>query len=149
MLLWYLLAKMVYILYGQNQHDWINAYTLGKGVLQSNLLPSAVRVNRFCGMFKCVRQALQWRYDEHDGVSTHQPYDCLLNHLFRRRSQKAAKLRVTGLCTGNSTVDFPAQRSSNAENVSIWWRHHGFREEEFSAYGWCPFTNVSRAPQII
>ena len=45
----------------------------------------------------------------------------------RRRSKKAAKLRVTGLCKGNSPVtgEFPAQRASNAENVSIWWRHHG------------------------
>ena len=36
------------------------------------------------------------------------------------------KLRVTGLCAGNSPVtgEFPAQRTSNAENVSIWWRHH-------------------------
>ena len=27
---------------------------------------------------------------------------------------------------GNSPVtgEFPAQRASNAENVSIWWRHH-------------------------
>ena len=24
--------------------------------------------------------------------------------------------------------DFPAQRASNAENVSIWWRHHGCRK---------------------
>ena len=32
-----------------------------------------------------------------------------------------SKLRVTGLCEGNSPVtgDFPAQRASNAENVSI------------------------------
>ena len=36
------------------------------------------------------------------------------------------KLRVTGLCVGNSPVpgEFPAQMASNAENVSIWWRHH-------------------------
>ena len=36
------------------------------------------------------------------------------------------KLRVTGLCAGTSSVtcDFPAQMASNAENVSIWWRHH-------------------------
>ena len=28
---------------------------------------------------------------------------------------------------GNSPVtgEFPAQMASNAENVSIWWRHHG------------------------
>ena len=25
------------------------------------------------------------------------------------------------------TGEFPAQRASNAENVSIWWRHHVLR----------------------
>ena len=51
---------------------------------------------------------------------------CLLNRLFRRRSKKTSKLRVTGLCEGNSPVtgEFPTQRASNAENGSIWWRHH-------------------------
>ena len=40
-------------------------------------------------------------------------------------------LRVTGLCAGNSPVtgEFPAQMASNAENVSIWWRHHGLNYE--------------------
>ena len=79
------------------------------------------------------KTTLQWRHNEHDGVSNHQPYDCLLNRLFRRRFKKTSKLRVTGLCDGNSLVTgefpashrwFPAQRASNAENVSIWWRHH-------------------------
>ena len=44
----------------------------------------------------------------------------------RRRSKKTSKLWVTGLCEGNSPVtgEFPAQRASNAENVSIWCRHH-------------------------
>ena len=69
---------------------------------------------------------LQWRHNGHDSVSKHQPHDCLHNHLFRRRSKKTSKLHVTGLCAGNSTVtsEFPAQMASNAENVSIWWRHH-------------------------
>ena len=72
---------------------------------------------------------LQWRHNGRDGVSNHQPHDCLLNRLFGHRSQKTSKLRVTGLCDGNSSVtgEFPTQRASNAENVSIWWRHH---EEE-------------------
>ena len=41
--------------------------------------------------------------------------------------RKHQKPRVTGLCEGNSplTGEFPPQRASNAENVSIWWRHHG------------------------
>ena len=71
--------------------------------------------------------SLRWRHNEHDGVSHLQPYDCLLNRLFRRRSKKIPKLRVTGLCAGNSPVtgEFPAQKASNAENVFIWWRHHG------------------------
>ena len=56
--------------------------------------------------------ALQWRHDECDGVSKHQPHDCLLNRLFRRRSKKTSKLHVTGLGAGKSPVtgEFPAQR---------------------------------------
>ena len=74
-----------------------------------------------------VPVSLEWRHNERDGVSNHQPHDCLLNRLFSRRSKKISKLRVTGLCAGNSPVtdEFPAQMASNAENVSIWWRHHG------------------------
>ena len=70
--------------------------------------------------------SLQWRHNGHDSVSNHQPNDCLLNRLFRRRSKKTSKLRVTGLYGGNShgTGEFPAQMTSNAENVYIWWRHH-------------------------
>ena len=69
---------------------------------------------------------LRWRHNEHDGVSNHQPHDCLLNRLSRRTSKKTSKLCVTGLCEGNSpgTGEFPAQMASNAGNVSIWWRHH-------------------------
>ena len=71
--------------------------------------------------------ALRWRHNEWDGVSNHQPHDCLLNRLSGRRSKKTSKPRVTGLCAGNSpeTGGFPAQMASNAETVSIWWRHHG------------------------
>ena len=73
-----------------------------------------------------VTMTLQWRHNELDGISNHQPHDCLLNRLFTRRSKKTSKLRITGLCVGNSpeTGEFPAPRASNAENVSIWWRHH-------------------------
>ena len=70
--------------------------------------------------------SLQWRHNGHDGASNHQPHDCLLNHLFRRRKKEASKLRGAGLYEGNypMTGEFPAQMASNAENVSIWWRHH-------------------------
>ena len=41
---------------------------------------------------------LRWRHNGCDSVSNHQPYYCLLNSLFRRRSKKTSKLCVTGLC---------------------------------------------------
>ena len=73
-----------------------------------------------------IRDTLRWRHNGHDNVSNRQPHDCLLNRLFRCRSKKTSKLRVTGLCAGNSpgAGEFPAQMASNAENVSIWCRHH-------------------------
>ena len=74
-----------------------------------------------------VTHSLRWRHNERDGVLNHQPHDCLLNRLFRHRWKKTSKIRVTGLCEGNSPVtgEFPAQRASYAENVPIWWRYHG------------------------
>ena len=70
--------------------------------------------------------SLRWRHNGRDCASYHQHHDCLLNRLFGRRSKLTSKLRVTGLCVGNSpgTGEFPAQMASNAENISIWWRHH-------------------------
>ena len=52
---------------------------------------------------------LQWHKNGRDGVSKHQLHDCLLSRLFRRRSKNISKLRVTGLCVGNSpmTDEFP------------------------------------------
>ena len=69
--------------------------------------------------------SLQWRHNDRDGVSNHQPSNCSLNRLFRHRSKKTSKLRVTGLCAWNSpmTGESPAQRASSVEIVSIWWRH--------------------------
>ena len=46
--------------------------------------------------------SLQWRHNDHDCISNHQLRGCLLNRLFRRRSKKTPKLRVNGLCVGNS-----------------------------------------------
>ena len=55
-------------------------------------------------------ESLQWRHNGRDIVSNHQPHDCLLNGLFRRRSKKTSKLRVTGLCAGNSPHKWPVTR---------------------------------------
>ena len=64
--------------------------------------------------FKFVNScnSLYWRHNDHDGVSNHQPHGSLHNHLFGRRSKKTSKLRVTGLCAGNSPgpVNSPHKR---------------------------------------
>ena len=61
------------------------------------------------------------------GVSNHQHLDRLLSCLSRRPSKTTSKLCVTSLCEGNPPVTggYLSQRASNAENISIWWRHHG------------------------
>ena len=72
------------------------------------------------------KSSLRWRHNERGCVSNHQPRHCSLKRLFGRRSKKTSKLRVTGLCVGNSPRpgEFPTQMASNAENVSIGWRHN-------------------------
>ena len=61
--------------------------------------------------------SLPWRHNGRDSVSNDQPHDCLHNRSFRRQSKKTSKLRVTGLCAGNSprTGEFPAQMASYVE----------------------------------
>ena len=111
--------------------------------LKNNISPKQwTRISEFlgilqflkdCNAFNCgyTHVSLRWRHNGPDSVSNHQPHDCLLNRLFRQRSKKTSKLRVTGLCARKSpgTGEFPAQIASYAENVSIWWRHHVFRDE--------------------
>ena len=86
-----------------------------------------------CNVFTWHRHlffiALQWRHNKHDSVSNHQPHDCLMNRLFGRRSKKTSKLRVTGLCAGNSpgTGEFPAQITRKMfpfDDVIMWKFNH-------------------------
>ena len=64
---------------------------------------------------------LQWRHNGREGVSNHHSHGCLLNRISRSRSKKKSKLRVTGLCEGNSPVsgEFPAQMANYTEDVAI------------------------------
>ena len=70
--------------------------------------------------------SLQWR---HNGTIASQitSLTIIYSAFYSGADQKkTSKLRVTGLCAGNSpmTDEFPAWMASNAENVSVWWRHH-------------------------
>ena len=91
-----------------------------------------------CPYTDAAVNTLQWRHNERDGVSNHQPHVCLLSYLYSRRAKKISKLRVTGLCEGNSPVtgEFPAQKVINAENVSIWWRHHISQHTDSGLHSW-------------
>ena len=81
---------------------------------------------------------------------------CLQSYqVIRHRSKKTSELRVTGLCEGNSPVtgEFPAQRAGNAENVSIWWRHHGY-ENTFRIAGhychqWIPLAKRQQCRGLV
>ena len=83
---------------------------------------------------------LQWCHNGRDSVPNHQPYDFLLNGLFKRRSKKISKLRVTGLCAF-PRKKWPVTRKmfpfddvimqsglslwrSLLRPLSSWWRHH-------------------------
>ena len=59
--------------------------------------------------YQWFRVPLQWRHNEHDSDSNHQRFDGLLHRLFRQ-IKETSKLRVTGLCEGNSSVNSPHKR---------------------------------------
>ena len=119
-----------------------SSYHKGKTVIFIFIMGIPILVRRHLYIETSSRRpidsSLQRRHNGRDSVSNHQPHDCLLNRLFRRKSKKTSYLRVTSLCAGNSpgTGEFPTQMASNAENVSIWWRHH--------VSGWCGSPKPTR-----
>ena len=117
-----------------------NGVWLKEGIVPTEYLNVLSSVLHWLSM---IPYPLRWRHNGCDSVSNHQPHRCLLNRLFRRRSKKTSKLRVTGLCFGEftRTGEFPAQRASYAENVSIRWRHHVYGSSQVSSQ--CQFIAVS------
>ena len=55
------------------------------------------------------------------GVSDHRRFDCLFNSLFRLTTKEPSNLRIAVSFERNPlvTCGFPAQRASNAENISM------------------------------
>ena len=97
----------------------------------SNFSAYALELLQFCTkpsiyhyyLIMTFRKSLQWCHNECNGLSNYRHLDCLLNRLFRCRSEKTSKLRITGLCEGNPPVTgrFPSQRVSTKKNFSIGW----------------------------
>ena len=96
------------------------------GWIHVPMMCSDIRIPWYHNYTESFASTLQWHHNGRDSVSNHQPHECLLNRSSRCRLKKTSKLRVTGLCAGNSpeTGEFPAQMASNTENVFIWWRHN-------------------------
>ena len=101
----------------------MDGYVHKTGIYETDIIKSSVRdeqiligkvvqsSSQYCAKHKPVYQeasgimvltSLKWRHNGHDSVPNHQPHDCVLNRLFRRRWKKTSKLRVTGLCVGKS-----------------------------------------------
>ena len=77
------------------------------------------------GEYKGVDKTLHWRHNGNDDVSNHQPHGCLLTVYSDADKRKRKAPRHWPLCGDfTGTGEFPAQTTSYAKNVSIWWRHH-------------------------
>ena len=86
---------------------------------------------------------LQWHHKERDGVSNHQPHDCLFNRLSKAQIKENIKAPSHWPLWGNTPVngEFPAQRACYAENVSIWLRHHDmnvFNQQQYETLSMNP-----------
>ena len=82
--------------------EWLPFRRLFKCIFFKLQLDSDVN-DFFSWRYHWFPSTLPWRHNDHGGVPNHQPHDCLLNRLFRRRSKKTSKLPVTGLCERNSS----------------------------------------------
>ena len=110
------------LFFRQGYKEVAQAYIAAQGEFCGDRLLGRLLHEIYC---HCCITTLQWRHNVRDCVPHHQRLDCLFNR-FRRRSKKTSKLRVAGLCEGDPPVagGFSSQRANNAENASIWWRHH-------------------------
>ena len=84
--------------YFKKSRFWKRKYFI-QTISRSHKISTWVCFALFCWL---LWLSLQWRHNDYDSDSNHQPRGCLLNRLFRRRSKKTSKLCVTGLCLGNS-----------------------------------------------
>ena len=80
------------------------------------------------------------------------PHDCLLNRLFRRIPKKTSKLRVTGLCAGNSpmTGEFPTlitRKMFPFDDVIMEWTNFNTDSERTNFNN--EFINLIQGPHLL
>ena len=112
---------------------------------------NSVLMNNYPGWSRIIRKAnepmmtLQWSHNGCDSVSNHQHHDCWLNRLFRRKSKKTSKLRVTGLCVRGihrGPVNF-------THTGPVTWKMFPFDDVIMAAAKWFPLPLVWCDPIIL
>ena len=88
-------------------HHWFR-YWLGAGQATSHYLNqwwlvywriyASLGLNELTAVMPCVSTSLQWRHNERDGVSNHQPHDYLLNRSFKQIKENTKAPRHWPLC---------------------------------------------------
>ena len=107
-------------------YDFMNWFVRNDAI---KLWNQSVKINQPVLLNVCVMHwyiiywSLQWRHNERDGVSNHQPRHCFTQPFIQAKIKENFKVSRHWPLFG----EFPAQMVSNAENVSIWWRHHDSR----------------------
>ena len=101
-LMGYIVCVMIDCNLTENYHELQHDFTFRNQLCSINSQKTLYSSTTKYEMLLWVYITLQWRHNDHDSISNHQPHGCLHNRLFRRRSKKTSKLRVTGLCAGNS-----------------------------------------------
>ena len=103
---------------------WISLQWRQMGVCTSHLTSaSIVCPTLFAGYQQIITVTSEWARSRLKSVASRLFYSTVCSDA----DKKTSKLRVTGLCEGNSPVagEFPTQRAGYAENISSWWNHHG------------------------
>ena len=77
--------------------------------------------------FSFTSMPQQWRHNGRDGVSNHQPHHFYATIYSCADQGKYRSSAPVAFVRGIHRDEFPAQMTSNAENVSIWWRHHAYK----------------------
>ena len=94
-----------------NEASHMHNYTVFYSLMNESRDPRNYPYGYFLQACRCSAEVVlyssQWHRNERGGVSNHRRLDCLLNRLFRCRSENTSKLCVTALCEGNyrSPVD--------------------------------------------
>ena len=117
-LIWHIFKKSLHLckcemVYLVNCANSIVLYSKGPDTVQTSITMRVhIRNNVIWEISHMITLALRGRHDKRDSVSNHRGLDYLLNRLFRRRSNKSSKLRVTGLFEGNSPHKGPVTRKT-------------------------------------